>query len=120
MKFEPGMICKTRDGREVEILKVDAPGPRPIVGLVLSGFNKGEAQSWYADGLYGTGAEFYFGLLPPETRSDDKPERTREVMVWVNVYESAEECFTTGMDAKRWADEYALAVAVPVTFTVEY
>ena len=114
MNFKVGDIVKTRDGREVEILKTDAPCIHPILGMYLE---SGYADNWNADGTY-------FG---PEERNCDllPPKRTRDVTVWVNVYPTTDRIPHTVHDNPEAADraaDYAeaLAVAVPVTFTVEW
>lgn len=126
VNFKPGDIAKTLDGREVEILKVDAPG-QPTIGLWL---DSGKTDSWNADGHYCRGGgEHRCDLLPPKQehacevcgQSVPAPQkRTREVTVWVNVYSVYETCFNSGEDAINKASKDALAVAVPHTFTLEW
>lgn len=114
MNFKVGDIVKTRDGLEVEVLKVDAPGKLPIVGMFLSSPFTGEAFNWRANGSryeFASGAD----LLPPK--------RTREVTVWVNIYETTETVHRTQKSAERLAgtvDDDTLAVAVPHKFTLEW
>jgi len=65
---------KTRDGQEVRLLCVDAPGGFPVVGLL------GETVStWCADG------SFFLSEKPENLDLIETPE-TIEIDVWINVY----------------------------------
>lgn len=120
MKFEPGMVCKTRDGREVEILKTDAPGNMPIIGMFLDDeMHTGAARNWHANGAYHVTGKYetFTDLIPPK--------RTREVTVWVNVYPDGQQDACPDERNARDLAAYVLrsgveplAVAVPVTFTL--
>lgn len=111
MTFKVGDVVKTRDGREVEILKVDAPGDLPIIGCFL---DNGMPSNWMESGLW-LGDSRHMAdsdLLPPK--------RTREVNWWFNIYETCEVAFISEEQARDNAYGNALAIAVPVTFTLEW
>lgn len=107
--FKVGDIVKTRDGREVKILCVDAPGAFPIIGFMADGF----PSCWTLNGQvcdddHKRGAD----LIPPK--------RTREVTVFLNIYPTMQ-TFHCSEDVARYNTQGCeLAVAVPVTFTVEW
>lgn len=118
MTFKVGDIVLTRDGREVEILKVDAPhGLRPILGMYCS---SGVPDLWRENGRF-------FGLDEDGPSNKDllPPKRTREVMVWVNVYSNGEtEVCPDERNARDLAESTLHramkleAIAVPATLTV--
>lgn len=67
----------TRDGREVRVLCVDAPGDQPVVASIKLGFGWFVA-SYNADGTYNYGgsAQSEKDLIPAKTKCEG----------WVNVY----------------------------------
>lgn len=116
MMFKPGDIAKTRDGREVKILCVDAPSKSfPIVAMYLE---DGCVLTRTAEGkCYPNSTELHEKDLLPS-------KRTREVKVWVNIQDRSDEAaqlvFNSEAEAKRFKYDDTIAVAVPHTFTLEW
>lgn len=99
---------RTRDGRDVRILCVDAGGIFPVVGIVDFG-----AITWTSDGLsqpmLSSCSPFdLIEVVEPETRT-----------IWVNVYEGYTHSHDSEEKAKSgrflWSCNI-IATAVPVTF----
>jgi len=73
MTIKPGDKFKTRDGREVEIDRIDTKGTHPVIGR-MKVWQKG---NWTVDGKWFGGPEdHYLDLISP-------PQRTS---VWMNYY----------------------------------
>jgi hypothetical protein len=63
--IEMGKKYRTRDGRDVRILCVDANGDRPVVGLI-----NGNVHIWNPDGQYWVNEEFNSDLIEISPYSD--------------------------------------------------
>lgn len=73
-KFTVGEIVKTESGREVEILKVDAPGLFPIIGMLVhdGSCDQWTERGWYEPKCWGSG----YDLIPGS--SDPVPKETAD------------------------------------------
>jgi hypothetical protein len=104
MKISMDRKYRTKDGREVRLLCVDAKGYWPVVGLI-----DGELETWTRDGL----ADGPVTLNLIEYHEPDI--RT----IWVNVYEGWASGYTDENGAKNMACSGCIAIAQPVTFEVK-
>lgn len=50
--FALGQKCKLRDGREVELLRVNLKDPFPILGIVKDKDGREQAEKWTAEGKW--------------------------------------------------------------------
>lgn len=110
MNFKVGDTVKTHDGREVEILKTNAPGDKPIIVMF---FEDGCTVHLHSDGrYYQDGTKSGYDLIPPK--------RTREVTVLVDVYIDRVHVYSPEPQSEWQTADCPLAVAVQRTFTVEW
>lgn len=94
MKIKPGDKFKTRDGREVEIDRIDTEGAHPVFGRVKT--KAWQHENWTVDGKWLGGPEdHYLDLtIPPERKS-----------VWVNWYGDADEGYALREEADNCATD---------------
>ncbi len=98
---------KTRDGRDVEIVLVDARGIYSIRGYIGEDTH---LSGWLADGKHTQSLNFRDLILP---------KRKIEQTVWLNIYATTKSCWDDEGIARAAAGPEALIIAHPVTFTVE-
>lgn len=64
-KFERDKVYKTRDGKSVRVLCVDAPGPLPMIGIYLDeGETLGGCAPRHTDGRLYTHRDSELDLIP--------------------------------------------------------
>lgn len=68
MTFKVGQVVLTHSGKEVEILKVDAPGDESIVGIFI---DNGYVDKWCSDGSWMKDCEDVLNLIPFKFQTDE-------------------------------------------------
>jgi hypothetical protein len=93
-KFKPGKH-RTRDGREVEVYRVDGVGSLPLIGALKSE-GKWSPETWTLEGKLLLGEERPGDLMPPTPKASG----------FVNVYEDGHTSWAAHVD-RADADDFA-------------
>lgn len=103
LKLEVGKKYRTRGGDEVEILRTDVRGTKPVVGIITYADASQSVSDWDACGFWWTaGPGSSLDLI-----SKIKPKR----VVWLNVYpgEDGGYYYDSRAEADRQATPYRIA-----------